>query len=246
MIHPPQRAASAARQLLPAFSLAILLATPCTPVLADTFDTSTRSATPAELAQFNGWYAKAHPGLRPPVPVLQLRRVEGKADWRVWGAVAETPARRGIRALCIINRTRFTFDTSWQIEGEARQYAWLESKGCTAQDSAVAVIRRLPESDIVELLEQQGKLLASARLLFAGNTSCARQRALRYQLMAIDLGNIVPGGEEMAALVYHDDRGGQASVWARRSGTEHTAWNVGCAPLLSTVAPQVVRPAKTR
>jgi len=244
MIYPRHRAAKAAGRLLPEFALAIVLAMQCTPALADTFDTSTRSANPAELAQFNAWYANAHPGLRPPLPLLMLRRVEGKADWRVWGAVADTPARRGIRALCIVNRTRFGFDTGWQIDGEARQLAWLETKGCTAPATAVELLRRLPESDIVELLEQQGTLLAGARLLFSGNTSCARQRALRYQLKAIDLGAIVPGGEEMAALVYHDDRGGLASVWARRSGTEHTAWNVRCGPLLSTVAPQVVRPAK--
>ncbi|MBC7685042.1 MAG: hypothetical protein H7176_07420, partial [Bdellovibrionales bacterium] len=130
----------------------------------------------------------------------------------------------------------------WKQEGDARQYAWLEKQGCAQVAMAVEVIRRLPESDIVELLEQQGKLLASARLLFAGNTSCARQRALAYALKAIELGPISAGGEEMAALVYHDDRGGLARVWVRRNGAEHTAWNVACAPLPATVAPQVIRP----
>ena len=44
----------------------------------------------------------------------------------------------------------------------------------------------------------------------------------------------------MAALIFHDDRGGMSKVWARRTGTEYNAWNVSCGPLPTTVAPQVV------
>ena len=235
-------AARAVREQLTVLAMTALLLAQSARAGADTFDTSTRAPGPAELAQFQADYSRANPGQRPPAPTLKLRRADDKQNWRMWGALAEWPARRGMRALCIVNRTEFSFDTSWKQEGEARQYVWLEQQGCTQVASAVEVMRRLPESDIVELLEQQGKLLASARLLFAGNTGCARQRALNYVLKAIDLGAISAGGEEMAALVYHDDRGGAARVWARRSGADYTAWNVACGPLPSTVAPQVIRP----
>ena len=246
MIYPHPHAARASRKLFAALGLACALFMQAAPAPADTFfDNATRPATPAELAPFQAWYEDAHPGVRVPVPMLELKRLEHKAAWRIWGATTDSPARRGIRSLCIVNRTQFVFDTAWRQEGEARQHAWLETKGCTALESAIDIVNRLPDSDIVELLEQQGKLLASARLLFSGNTSCARQRAFHFQLKQIALGNIVPDGEEMAVLVYHDDRGGLAKVWVRRSGAEHTAWNVSCGPLLSTVLPQVVRSAKS-
>lgn len=242
MINLRHCTAHAACQQLSVLAMAVLLLSGAAPAAADTFDTGTREATLEELARFQAYYRNTNPGQRAPVPWLSLRRIDDTQSWRISGALANSPARRGIRSLCIVNRTAFRFNTSWTQEGEARQYAWLEPQGCTQVTSAIDIVRRLPESDIVELLERQGALLASARLLFAGNTSCARQRAFSYALKAIDLGAIHAGGEEMATLIFHDDRGGLARVWVRRSGSVHTAWNVSCGPLMSTVAPQVIRP----
>ena len=122
--------------------------------------------------------------------------------------------RRGPRALCIDDR-------------DGTQFAWLQAGRCSESGRAVPVRTRLPESDIVELLEQQGKLLSGARLLFAGNTECARLRARPFILAAIEVGAAVPGGEAMAGLVFTGAEGA-ATVWARRSGVEYTAWNVAC------------------
>ena len=122
--------------------------------------------------------------------------------------------RRGARTLCIDERA-------------GMQVAWLQAASCSNAARAVPVRSRLPESDIVELLEQQAALLAGARLLFAGNTECARLRARPFQLAAVDVGAAVPGGETMAGLVFTGQHG-TATVWARRSGRDYTAWNVSC------------------
>ena len=129
-------------------------------------------------------------------------------------ASASADPRRGARTLCID-----------AVAGQ--QVAWLQAGACTEAARAVPVRTRLPESDIVELLEQQATLLAGARLLFAGNTECARVRARAFKLAAIDVGAAVPGGETMAGLVFTGEHGA-AIVWARRSGIEYTAWNVFC------------------
>ena len=122
--------------------------------------------------------------------------------------------RRGARTLCIDAR-------------DGVQHAWLQTGACTDTARAIPVRNRLPESDIIELLEQQAKLLAGARLLFAGNTECARLRARPFRLAAIDVGAAVPGGETMAGMVFAGEHGA-ATVWARRSGIEYAAWNVSC------------------
>ncbi len=127
-------------------------------------------------------------------------------------AVAEP--RRSIRSLCVEQRG-------------SEQYVWLQAPACSAVSRGVPVQSRLPESDLVELLEQQGRVLAAARLLFAGNTQCARLRARPFTLAAIVVGAAVEGGETMAGLVFRGEHG-SATVWARRSGLDYAAWNVSC------------------
>ena len=122
--------------------------------------------------------------------------------------------RRSMRGLCVDERG-------------AQQYVWLQAHGCSAVSRGVPVQSRLPDSDLVELLEQQATVLTAARLLFAGNTQCARLRARPFTLAAIVVGAAVEGGETMAGLVYRGEHG-SATVWARRSGLHYTAWNVSC------------------
>lgn len=211
--------------------LSLISALAAAPALAATIvPQQTRPATEAEASEFGAWYASTHPQAGAVLPRVDVRRFNGKDEWRVMGASVDSPARRGQRALCIVERTLFVNAKGWKQEGDARQLAWLEAKGCSGKGGAIEVLKRLPESDIVELLERQGSLLSSARLLFAGNTHCARQRANTFVLKAIDLGAAVEGTEEMAGLRYLNDRGGSATIWVRRSGLDYTAWNVSCAP----------------
>lgn len=211
--------------------LCLITALAAAPALAATIvPQQTRPATEAEAGAFRAWHAGAYPKAGALPAQLDVRRFNDKDDWSVMGASVDAPARRGQRALCIVERTPFVYAKGWKQEGITRQLAWLETKGCSGKSGAIDVLKRLPESDIVELLERQGSLLSSARLLFAGNTQCARQRANKFTLKAIDLGAAVEGTEEMAGLRYQDDRGGSATVWVRRSGLDYTAWNVSCAP----------------
>ncbi len=128
------------------------------------------------------------------------------------GALAEP--RRSIRSLCVDERG-------------TQQHVWLQARGCNEPSRGVPVQSRLPDSDLVELLEQQAKVLAAARLLFAGNTQCARLRARSFTLAAIVVGAAVEGGETMAGLVFRGEHG-SATVWTRRSGLDYAAWNVSC------------------
>jgi hypothetical protein len=78
-------------------------------------------------------------------------------------------------------------------------------------------------TDIVTVLEQQDQVLQSARLLFAGNTQCAPQRAHNFKLEAIDV-----SPDQLYQLTYRSDRGGTAQVAVRKRARELTAWTAHC------------------
>lgn len=143
-------------------------------------------------------------------------------------AFVETPPRRGLRTLCRMSGAEAERGARRNGEGRARHFVWLDAARCSAPARAVELLQQMPDSDVVGLLENQGRLLASARLLFAGNTSCARQRSFNYSLSQIDMGAVGSSSEVMAALVYKSDRNTMAKVWVKRSGLEYTAWNVSC------------------
>lgn len=182
------------------------------------------------MSAFAQYYAQAFPHAPIPQPRFQTMQVSGK-EGGVPGATVDSPVRRGMRTLCIFDRSVFVFDQVWKQAGEPRQHAWLESGRCTAAASAIPVRKRLPESDIVELLEQQRAILARGRLLFAGNTNCAAMRAYPFKAKAIDLGSVIEDGEEMAGIDYAGERRGSAVIWVRRDRTDYIPWNVACASL---------------
>ena len=180
----------------------------------------TRLPTEQERAAFLAYYPK------PATPPLYTVTREGGAAWRLEARV-DGPPRRALRTLCRMERLTFVHDGAWRA-GPAQQLAWVAPAGCAAPAAPIALGQRMPDTDILALVEQQGALLKRARLLFAGNTACAPQRAYPYQLAAIDVSVFINGSEEMATLTYRSDRGPLARVWARRTGLAYDPWNVSC------------------
>ena len=215
---------SASAQRMPSAVKSVLALAAC---LACAHAAATASAAPgpasaAQHAAFDAWYASAEQG---PAPTARTVQATGAGT----GLVAQVigPARRGARSLCVAHRRDFVFDDAWREAGQGVQLAWLEKAGCTARERAVASAHPMPETDLLELLERSAGLLASARLLFAGNTECARLRAYPFALKTIGVSAPVKGGETMASLGFSAVQG-TATVWVRRSGLEYTAWNVAC------------------
>ncbi len=183
----------------------------------------TRVASEAETASLQAYLQQLRPGvaLR---PRFEIRR-EG-AEWRI-DAWAESPPQRAAWSLCLTTRSDYRYDARarrWRENGVDRQYAWLDrARDCGVVQERVELKHTLAERDIVTMLEQQASLLQGARLLFAGNTQCAAQRAHNFKLVSIDV-----GADQLYQLAYRSDRGGHATVSVRKRGPELTAWNVRC------------------
>lgn len=185
----------------------------------------TREATAQEKASFQAWHQQQS-DRGAAAPVYRITRDSAADPWRIDVSV-NAPARRALRTLCRMDRFVHSYDGQWRA-GSAQQFAWHAPAGCSAPANPIALGQRMPDTDILALIEQQGALLARARLLFAGNTACAPQRAYNYRLAAIDVSIFINGSEEMATLTYQSDRGPVARVWARRTGLAYDPWNVSC------------------
>lgn len=211
------------RTLMRTTWLAALAAMACAPVAA----AESRAATDTERAAFSAFYRAQFPGARDVAPSFIIERDNDRQPWRL-GARVDAKPRRAARALCRMDRMRFVHVGEWAMDQPTR-LAWLDRGSCGAPPAtAVLLLERMPDTDVVALLEQHANVLSRARLLFAGNTSCAVQRSLRFGLHAIDVGSAVPGGEEMAELVFRSDRNTSATVWVRRTGLAYDPWNVSC------------------
>lgn len=191
------------------------------------FALETRAPLDAERASFAAFYRAHFPGAKLPAPVFIIERDSAAQPWRLMAQVDARP-RRGARGLCRMERMRFVFGSEWAMEQPTR-HAWFDRNRCGAPAAQhVLVLTRMPDTDVIALAENAPAVLARARLLFAGNTSCAVQRSSRFRLHAIDVGAAVAGGEEMAELIYRSDRNTSATVWVRRSGLAYDPWNVSC------------------
>ena len=186
----------------------------------------TRVATDDERASFHTYYLQQKGNAAPAGATVNAVREGAAGAWRL-EALVDAPARRALRTLCRMERTAFIREKQWQ-SAQTRQFAWSTAASCAEPAHPVALGQRMPDTDILALIEQQGALLARARLLFAGNTACAVQRAYNYRLVAIDVSVFISGSEEMATLTYRSDRGPTARVWARRTGLAYDPWNVSC------------------
>lgn len=206
-----------------------------------------REPNDAETSSFNEFFQQRMEAASAAKPLLlapvlsakrELRGKAGQGPWQVTAQV-DTKPRHGAVDLCHIIRTRFRYHAAtrdgqrWSEDGAPAEYVWLSGGAipCGTPKQLVELpqpLPALPAADIVRLLEQQTPLLSRARLLFAGNTSCARQRAYRFELAAIAGAAPEKGASAMYTLTYRSDRATSARVTIRKNGPELTAWNVSC------------------
>ncbi|WGG52198.1 hypothetical protein [Rugamonas sp. DEMB1] len=125
--------------------------------------------------------------------------------------------------------------TSTSPSASSLTYVWLARGAvCTTPQPGqpgqpALLLPALSDAAAVALLRGQAELLTRARLLFAGNTSCARLRALDFTLQALGPAPAgAAGGGAMYELRYRSDRDNEARVAVRQHRAELTAWNVSC------------------
>ena len=168
-------------------------------------------------------------------PAFEIERRRGK-PWQVIARVDSAP-RRSAPDLCRQIRSSFVYDAAkpkgerWTDAAEAPQwYVWLAQPNapCQAARYTVLMDTAVPSADAVALLRQHRELLIRARLLFAGNSGCARQRALTFRLAALKPSAATAGAPVMFGLVFESDRDTVATVAVRKHRGEYAAWNVSC------------------
>lgn len=182
-----------------------------------------RAATPAEQKAFEAFYRAHYPS--GPVPQVQAHRKRGGVAWRL-SASMDAPPQRAVLPLCRMTRTLFEReDKTWQELERKLLLTWIHhTPQCGAPPPAPVELRtELPELDILRLLQQQAELLKSARLLMAGNTSCAPMRSRNFHLTALEL-----APDRLPLLVFDNDIGGTARISVRKTRADLTAWNVYC------------------
>ncbi|MBJ7312319.1 hypothetical protein ACFOLJ_19640 [Rugamonas sp. CCM 8940] len=124
--------------------------------------------------------------------------------------------------------------TTAAVTATAATYVWLAHGAvCIKPQPGQAgqpalLLPGLSDAAALALLRGQAELLSRARLLFAGNTSCARLRALDFTLQALGPGEAAGGAGVMYQLRYRSDRDSEAWVSVRQHRAELTAWNVSC------------------
>lgn len=216
--------------MLPAaFALALLISGAAQ---AQDATPSTREPTAAETASFAS-FQRGLPQQPAAAPVWSVTREPGQREWTVEASIDGAPYR-GSGALCRMTRAVYAYDARapkeqrWRA-ATPRRLAWLDRAGCGKPTRVVELKQRIPDADVVPLIEQHGVLLLGARLLLAGNTSCAPHRSLRFRLAAIDVSAPPHGREELHALLFDSDTQAKANVWIRKRGTALNAWDVACA-----------------
>jgi hypothetical protein len=189
------------------------------------FATETRPPSEAETQSFAAYYHQRHPGAAPKSS-FEIQRDSGEQSWRITAWVESAP-QRAAWSLCLVQRSGYSYDAKeqrWSDNGQQRRYVWLDrAADCSVSPERVQLKHQLSDRDIVTVLEQQGQVLQSARLLFAGNTQSAPQRAHDFKLEAIDV-----SPDQLYQLTYRSDRGGVAQVAVRKRARELTAWTTHC------------------
>jgi hypothetical protein len=196
-----------------------------------------RDATPQERESFDAFYRERLPtGLNGAAslfaPAFDISRRRGE-PWQVIARVDSAP-RHFAPDLCRQVRSSFIYDGKTKNWGpsaaEPEWHVWLARPDviCTASRYPVLMHPALPKPDVAALLRQHRELLQRARLLFAGSSECARQRALTFRLVAIEPSPPANGAPVMFGLVFESDRDTTARVAVRKHRGEYVAWNVSC------------------
>jgi hypothetical protein len=204
------------------FALGMLAAAMATPTLAQP-PLPTRAPSAAETQSWHAYLQAHFPGA-----ALQAPQVRRAADGRQWtvSASVDGAASRAVLPLCRLQRQRFELVAGqWQAQPSPQPFVWIHHTAqCgTPPSTMVALQDPLPEIDILKLIQAEGELLQRARLLMAGNTSCAPTRARSFHLTA--LGRAKDG---LFQLVYRSDIDSELVLAVRPSRAELTAWNVAC------------------
>jgi hypothetical protein len=173
----------------------------------------------AHKSSFHAFYRASFPDDHAAQPVFSAT-----------GAHVDAAPRRGLRQLCRMTRTRFALDQQWSVLPQKSDFVWLQQGACTPSASAATLLVRMPDTELILILDQHRKALARARLLMAGNSACAGARSYKYALVSVGVGSRGSEAEEMVELGFASDHRTLASVWIRRSGAEYDAWNVACRP----------------
>ncbi len=178
--------------------------------------------TLAEQASFARFWQRIAPGVT--APPLQRERQRGSGQWLATATV-DAPPLRLVLPLCRVLRTRYTLqaDDSWR--SDSSQHVWIHhTTNCGTPPASMVELRApLAEIDVLRLIQAQGELLQRARLLMAGNTSCAPTRARNFQLRSLGR-----GADGMFLLGYESDIGSRVDITVRQARAELTAWNVNC------------------
>ena len=200
-------------------------ATPTAPAGADVLS---RPATAGEQDGFNAYYQRAYPDAPPgAAPMLSASRTTAGTPWTVAATVDAAPVR-GAGLLCRLQRSSFVLGKRWQPQNTPRQLVWLQRGACRAPAQAVELLQRMPDLDVIPLLAGAAALLPRARLVMAGNSSCAAARSFPFALAALDVAPLPGGPEQLPVLVYQSERGALARIWVRVSAAGLDAWNVSC------------------
>jgi hypothetical protein len=200
-----------------------------------------REPTEEERASFDEYYRQQVPaavsgGPSLFAPAFDIQR-RGKAPWQVIARVDSSP-RHFTPDLCRQIRTSYIYDAKapagarWTPSAAAPEWhIWLATPKviCSAAQYTTRLDPAVRPDDAKALLWQHRELLARARLLFAGNSSCARQRALTFRLAAIEPAPPANGAPSMVGMVFESDRDTRVRVGVRKSRGEYVAWSVNCA-----------------
>jgi hypothetical protein len=201
----------------------------------------TREPSAEERSSFDDYYRQQVPanvsgGASLFAPTFDIQRRRGQA-WQVIARVDSSP-RHFTPDLCRQIRTSYIYDAKaakgqrWTSSAAAPEwYVWLATPKviCTAAQYTTRIDPTVNPADVTALLRQHRELLARARLLFAGNSSCARQRALTFRLSAIEPAAPANGAPSMVGMVFESDRDTHVKVAVRKHRGEYASWNVNCA-----------------
>lgn len=187
-----------------------------------------RTATPAEQTSFLDWYGAKHATTGLLRPQFNVTRKNGK---RQVSATVDGAAERAVLPLCRQPRAVFDYnprapkDSRWSERQPAQTLVWIHhQRDCGAQpDTPVRLLQPLAEMDILMLIQNHPTILANARLLMAGNTSCSPSRNRGYRLTGLDRAK-----DGLPVLVFENDLAGEARVAVRRGRGELLPWAVNC------------------
>ena len=184
-------------------------------------------ATDKEQASFFDYYSASHAAGGLLRPQFAVTTVKGK---RHVTATVDGPAQRATLPLCRQTRTVFDYDPKaakdkrWS-ERAPEQLVWFSQQPqCRAQpETPIRLLAPLQEMEILTLIQQHPTLLNNARLLMAGNTSCAPSRSRGYRLTALDRAK-----DGLPVLVFENAIQEEARIAVRRSRNELVAWSAEC------------------